>query len=70
MRNMDEGMSHHKQLDCKSLAQPSGFDDINDIKNDGSKTNVTDIGSCEGRQSFIEDDQEVSRILDKEFPIL
>ena len=70
MCNMDEGMSHHKQLDCRSLAQPSGFDDINDIENDGSKTNVTDIGSCEGRQSFIEDDQEVSRILDKEFPIL
>ena len=70
MRNMDEEMSHHKQLDCKSLAQPSGFDDINDIENDGSKTNVTDIGPCEGRQSFIEDDQEVCRILDKEFPNL
>ena len=68
---MNEGTNHHRELDCQSLVQQSGLHDNNDKdsnENDGSNTNVT--GSCEGRQYFLEDDQEVCRILDKEFPTL
>ena len=71
MCTMDEGTNHHHELDFQSLVQQSGLDDNKDKdndKNDGSNTNVT--GSCEGRQYCLEDDQEVCRILDKEFPTL
>ena len=50
------------------MVQQSGLD--NNDENDGSNTNVTGVGSCEGRQYFLEDDQEVCQILDKEFPTL
>ena len=70
---MYEGTNYHQELDCQSLVQQSGLDENKDKdndENDGSNTNVTGVGSCEGRQYFLEDDQEVCRILDKEFPTL
>ena len=70
MCKMDEGTSHHRELDCQSLVQQSGLNDKNSDENDGSNTNVTGVGSCEERQHFLEDDEEVCWILDNEFPTL
>ena len=73
MCNMDEGTSHHQELDCQSVVKKSGFEektDQNSDENDGSDINVMGVGFCEERQYFLEDEQEVCQILDKEFPTL
>ena len=70
MCNMDEGTSPHQELDCQSLVQQSGLNDKNSDENDGSNTNVIGIGSCQERQYFLEDDEEVCWVLDNEFPTL
>ena len=73
MCNMDEGTSHHQELDCQSVVKKSGFEDKTDQnsdENDGSDINVMGVGFCEERQYFLEDEQEVCQILDKEFPTL
>ena len=67
---MDEGTSPHRELDCQSLVQQSGLNDKNSDENDGSNTNVIGIGSCQERQYFLEDDEEVCWVLDNEFPTL
>ena len=60
MCNMDEGTSHHQELDCQSVVKKSGFEektDQNSDENDGSDINVTGVGFCEERQYFLEDEK-------------